>query len=215
MAAMIPVPIAIIEDDPIVRKSLSTFLEADAAFSLCSVAGSVEEFLENCELSITPQPSIILLDIQLPGVSGIEGIPLIKEKLPEVQIITLTTFEESEKVFAALCAGACSYLSKRSSLKQIREALIIVSRGGSYMTPSIARKVVEHFSEKPKVPTSALSPRQLEIVNALVDGMSYKLVADHLGISIDTVRSHIKKIYQVLEINSKGELIKKSLKGEI
>ena len=212
---MMPIPIAIIEDDPVVRKSLSTFLETDAAFALSSVAGSVEEFLENCDLSLAQKPSIILLDIQLPGISGIDGIPLIKEKLPEVQIVTLTTFEESEKVFAALCAGACSYLSKRSSLRQIREAIIIVSRGGSYMTPSIARKVVEHFTAKPKAPSTTLSPRQQQIVGALVDGMSYKMVADHLGISIDTVRSHIKKIYQILEINSKGELIKKSLKGEI
>lgn len=212
---MMSIPIAVIEDDPVVRQSLSSFFQADAAFSLSSVAGSVEEFLENCDFSLQPQPSIVLLDIQLPGISGIEGIPFIKEKLPQVQIVTLTTFEESEKIFAALCAGACSYLSKRSSLKQIREALIIVSRGGSYMTPSIARKVVEHFVEQPSPSTSSLSERQKEIVRALVAGMSYKMVADHLGISIDTVRSHIKKIYQTLEINSKGELIKKSLKGEI
>lgn len=209
------IPISVIEDDPVVRKSLVTFLETDAAFSLCTAAASVEEFLETCDPALSPVPSIILLDIQLPGISGIAGIPLIKEKLPDVQIITLSTFEESEKIFAALCAGACSYLSKRTSLKQIREALIIVSRGGSYMTPSIARKVVEHFNDTPKPIGSTLSARQQEIATALVDGMSYKMVAEHLGISIDTVRSHIKKIYQILEINSKGELIKKSLRGDI
>ncbi len=211
---MTQIPIAIIEDDPVVRKSLSTFLEMDAAFSLTSAASSVEKFLEICEVKLTAPPSIILLDIQLPGISGIDGIPLIKAKLPDVQIVTLSTFEESENIFAALCSGACSYLSKRSSLLQIREALIIVSRGGSYMSPSIARKVVEHFTAKSKAP-SILSLRQQEIVKALVDGMSYQMTAEHLGISIDTVRSHIKNIYTLLEINSKADLIRKSLNGEI
>ncbi|MFQ5448049.1 MAG: response regulator, partial [Saprospiraceae bacterium] len=198
--------LAIVEDDPIIRESLSTFLGEDPRFELQLLAVSVEDFLTDLQANPGLTPSIILLDIQLPGISGIEGIPLIKEQLPGADIIMLTTFEESETIFAALCAGACSYLSKRVSLLQIRDAILIVSRGGSYMTPSIARKVVEHFSPKPQKTQSPLTPRQHDIAQCLVDGLSYKMVADRLGISIDTVRTHIKNIYNVLEINSKGEL---------
>lgn len=208
---MKPIALAIVEDDPIIRESLRTFLGDDPQFELVYTAVSMEDFLQVLEREPHIRPSIILLDIQLPGQSGIEGIPAIKKLRPGIDIIMLTTFEESDKIFAALCAGACSYLSKRVSLLTIRDAILTVHRGGSYMSPGIARKVVQHFAPLPKKEEGPLTSRQREIVDCIVDGLSYKMAADKLGISLDTVRTHIKHIYHVLEINSKGELIRKTL----
>ncbi|MDZ4747534.1 MAG: response regulator transcription factor [Saprospiraceae bacterium] len=208
---MKPIALAIVEDDPIIRDSLRTFLGGDPQFELVHTAVSMEDFLQTLQQDERISPSVLLLDIQLPGQSGIEGIPSIKKLRPGIDIIMLTTFEESDKIFAALCAGACSYLSKRVSLVTIRDAVLTVHRGGSYMSPSIARKVVEHFAPVPKKEDGPLTARQQEIVDCIVDGLSYKMTADKLGISLDTVRTHIKHIYQTLEINSKGELIRKAL----
>ena len=208
---MKPITLAIVEDDPIIRESLRTFLGDDPQFDLLYTAASMEDILQTLETDPRMVPSVIMLDIQLPGQSGIEGIPAIKKLRPGVDIIMLTTFEESDKIFAALCAGACSYLSKRVSLITIRDAIVTVHRGGSYMSPSIARKVVEHFAPIPKKEDGPLTVRQQEIVDCIVNGLSYKMAADKLGISLDTVRTHIKHIYQILEINSKGELIRKSM----
>lgn len=209
---MKPIDLAIVEDDPIIRESLRTFLSTDAQFNLVYSALSIEDFLKVLTEDARITPAIILLDIQLPGQSGIEGIPAIKKLRPEIDIIMLTTFEDSDKIFAALCAGACSYLSKRVSLVTIRDAILTVHRGGSYMSPSIARKVVEHFAPVPKKAEGPLTVRQQEIVDCIISGLSYKMTADKLGITLDTVRTHIKHIYQVLEINSKGELFRRTLK---
>ncbi|MCB0637007.1 MAG: response regulator transcription factor [Lewinella sp.] len=211
---MDPIYLAIVEDDAVVRKSLETFLDRDPLISIVAVSPTVEHFLALLSAHAAEPPTTLLLDIQLPGLNGIQGIPLILEQLPEIDIIMLTTFEDSERIYAALCAGACSYLSKRTPLQGIHDALLTVHRGGSYMSPSVARKVVEHFKPKPKPAAVELTDRQLDIVQGIVDGLSYKLIADRLGISLDTVRTHIKNIYRALNINSKGELIRKAIKGD-
>jgi len=205
------IKMAIVEDDEVVRQSLHAYFRANPQFEVVETAASVEAFLTALKADYRMLPDIVLLDIQLPGMSGIQGIPLIRDARPDADIIMLTTFEDSEKIFAALCAGACSYLSKQSSLVNIREAVLTVSRGGSYMSPGIARKVVEHFAPKPKDRDPLLTERQQEIVQCIVDGLSYKMIADRLQISHDTVRTHIMHIYRALNINSKGELIRKML----
>ncbi|WP_026211561.1 response regulator [Lewinella cohaerens] len=207
------ISLAIVEDEQIIRKSLTTYLGKNPEFELFQVSTSVEGFLAAAANSGQKGPDVILLDIQLPGINGIEGIPAIKTLFPEVDIIILTTFEDEEKIFAALSAGACSYLSKRTPLQRIQEAILTVYRGGSYMSPSVARKIADHFMPKQKVEENAiLTARQQDIVNGIVDGLSYKMVANRLDISLDTVRTHIKHIYRALNINSKGELIKKAIK---
>ncbi len=208
--------LAIIEDDTVIRESLEAYLGAHPAIQLSIVAGSVEEFLEKAGThGRQPKPDVLLLDIGLPGMSGIEGIRHIKQKFPDLDIIMLTTFEEDDKIFKSLCSGACSYISKRTPLPTIQEAIFTIYRGGSFMSPSIARKVVQHFMPKKRKEEDLLSPRQQQIVEGLVDGLSYKLIADKLSISIDTVRDHIKNIYRVLAVNSKAEVIRKSLDGDI
>ena len=206
--------LAIVEDDPIIKESLETLFESNRAVALQSSCTSVESFMERFDNFKDTDINMVLLDVGLPGMSGIDGILKIKEKFPEADIVMFTTFEEEEKIFKALCNGACSYISKRTSLARLTEALFIIHRGGSYMSPTIARKVVQHFAPKPvEKEKTILTNRQLEIVDNIVEGLSYKMVADKLSISIETVRDHIKKIYRTLHINSKAELIKRSLDG--
>lgn len=207
--------LALVEDDPIIRESLKSYLSVNPAIDIQLVAVSMENFLTQVKAVSDLRLDLVLLDIGLPGMSGIDGIHHIRQRFPEADVVMLTTYEEDESIFQALCAGACSYISKRTSLAKVQEALFVVRRGGSYMSPSIARRIALHFLPKPTVTTSPLSLRQQEIVEALVDGLSYKMIADKLHISIDTVRDHIKRIYRALEVNSKAEVIRKSLNGEI
>lgn len=199
--------IGIIEDDPLIQDSLVTILAVHPGLEIVQISDSVEAFLDILKKQDL-RPDIILLDINLKGMSGLDGIPFLRDKLPDADIIILTTFEDRDKIFKALCAGACSYLSKQTSIKDILHAVLTVKNGGSYMSPVIARKIVDHFAVVPR--EESLSPRQQQIVQAIVDGMSYKQIAAELFISIDTVRSHIKKIYRTLEVNSKAELIRKA-----
>jgi len=208
---MNPIYIAIIEDDMVVQESLIEFFSLQANIETVLVANSVERFFELIkDGEFTPK--ILLLDINLPGISGLEGLPLIKKKLPEIDVMMLTTFDETDKIFEALSCGACSYMSKRISLQKILEAVQIVSKGGSYMSPAIARKIADYYAPKRK---QLLTSRQMEIVEGIVSGKSYKMIASDLFVSIDTVRSHIKNIYKTLEINCKAELIRKSFNNEI
>ncbi len=209
------VAVGIVEDEPIVRESLVTFFNDQFNVEVVCQVNSLEAFQTMYEDGRNQAPDVLLLDIGLPGISGLEGLRIIKKIVPDTDVIMLTTYEESETIFKALCAGACSYLSKRSSLSQILEAVTVVSQGGSYMSPSIARKVVKYFSPSDHSKKELLTPRQQQIVSGLVEGLSYKMIADKYIISIETVRDHIKKIYKKLQINSKAELIKLSIDGDL
>ncbi len=203
---------AIIEDEELVRESLSGLLQEHPLFDLVSSFSSVENFLDDYT---TDQIDVLLLDINLGGgMSGLKGLRHIKNKVPKIEIIMLTTYDDSDRIFKALCGGATAYLTKRTPFKKITEAITIVSRGGSYMSPNIARKVTEYFLPKKHRETN-LTPRQSQVVDAIVDGLSYKMIADRLSISVETVRDHIKKIYKKLEVNSKSELVRKKMEGRI
>ena len=210
---MSTITLGIIEDDQLVQESLKEFFHAQAEIDCVLMSSSVEDFLTSI-ISLKTLPEIILLDINLLGMSGIKGIPLLLNELPKADIIMLTTFEDNDSIYKALCAGSCSYLSKKTPLKKIKEAIEVVHKGGSYMSPSIARKIVNSFAPKQNK-SNLLTPRQKEIVAEIVDGKSYKMIANDLFVSIDTVRTHIKNIYKALEINSKAELIKKSYDNEL
>lgn len=203
--------IVLIEDEKIVRSSLSGLIQNYPGLSLSYAFSSVEECLEQ---NTKRKVDIILLDIGLKtGMSGLLGIKYLKEKFNDVNIIMLTTYDDSDRIFKALCAGASAYLTKRTPFAKVVEAIQTVYRGGSYMSPIIARKVVDYFA--PKKVKYDLTPRQQQITEGVVDGLSFKMIADRLQISTETVRDHVKKIYRKLEINSKTELIKKKFDGEI
>ena len=208
--------ITLIEDVPSIRENVSKFINLHDEFEVCKTFDSVESFILSVDHNSAFCPDIILLDIGLPGMSGVEGIPHILDKLPEVDIIMLTTYEEEEVILKALCSGACSYISKKASLKQIVEAIRIVAEGGSYMSPSIAREIVNHLLGGPKKTiTNSLTERQNQILKGLSEGKSYKHISEELFISIETVRTHIKKLYRHLQVNNKAEAIAMYLQGKI
>lgn len=206
------VRIIAIEDEPLIRESLSQLFAAVDHQELILAAESVEDFHE--QYQNTMEPDIVLLDIQMPGMTGIQAIPGIKKKCPGADIIMLTTYENSESIFSALELGAVAYLSKEESLVNISKAVDTVHIGGSYMSPQIARKVLRRFESPDNLVFEQLTPRQKQIAEAIVDGLSYKLIADRLFISVNTVRDHIKSIYTTLHVNSKTELINKVIKNK-
>jgi DNA-binding NarL/FixJ family response regulator len=209
--------IAIVEDNVKIRDLIQKFLQMQGDIRCDHAYGSVEQLLQVMREGDVPH--IILMDIDLEGMSGIDGMKLIKSKFPDIEIIMLTVYHDSHKIFNSLRAGASGYLLKHTSLPEIKEAIDVVLNGGSPMSPQIARKVITHFNA-PEQPTdeksdSGLTMREQEIVVGLVDGLSYKMIADRMDISIDTVRAHIRNIYKKLHVNSKAEVIAKSLRGEI
>ena len=208
------ISVAIVEDDQEIRTVIEQYLNRREDFECLFACGSVEEFLE--ELSSENQPDQVLMDIGLPGMSGISGIRLIKERYPEIDVVMLTVYQDAHKIFDSLRAGASGYLLKNTPLREIGESLKLLHEGGAPMSPQIARKVIEFFSGTgASAPGSPLSPREKEIVIGLVDGLSYKMIADRMTISPETVRFHIKNIYKKLHVHSKAEVIAKSLRGEI
>lgn len=205
---------AIIEDITDIREGLSGYLDTQQDIICKTAVESVESFLALCPLEYPPD--ILLLDIGLPGMSGLTGIKFIKEKYPDINIIILTVYEESGKIFQALCEGATGYLIKNTPFPKIKEAIEEVYKGGAPMSPLIARKVIEHFNPaKSRQKITPLTETEKKVVAGLVDGLSYKMIAASNKVSIETIRFHIKNIYKKLHVNCKAEVITKSLHGEI
>lgn len=209
------IQVALIEDDEDIRLGLGKFLNKQENMTCPIYVDSMEAFLAIKSKDF--QPDVILTDIGLPGMSGLDGIPLIKNRYPDADIIMITIHDDANSIFDALCAGASGYLLKNTPLQDIKSSVEMLFNGGSPMSPAIARKVIAHFSQqsKPEKEASILTPREKEVVQGLVDGLSYKMIADRVSISIDTVRHHIKNIYKKLHVNTKADVIRKAMKGEI
>ena len=205
--------VGIVEDDKEIRGAVKEYLDDQQDFTCSLACESVESFMNH--LSADTLPDIILMDIGLPGMSGINGIKLIKEQHPDINLIVFTVYHDSDKIFQSLCAGASGYLLKNAPFSEIKQAIKIVHEGGASMSPQIARNVIDFFQGPKRKPDSVLTDKEREIVMGLVDGMSYQMIADQSYISIETVRSHIKSIYKKLQVHSKAELIKKSFEGSI
>ncbi len=212
-----PAVISMIEDVVDIRENVSKFIELHDEFELSETFGSIESFLQYSEVHPGYRCDILLLDIGLPGLSGIEGIPLIIDKIKDIDIVMLTTYEEEDIILQSICAGACSYISKKSSLTQIVDAIRIVKMGGSYMSPSIAREIVSYLKvgQPAVVEENSLTDRQNEILKALAEGKTYKVISKELFISVETVRSHIKKLYKHLQVKNKAEAIAMYLQGKV
>jgi DNA-binding NarL/FixJ family response regulator len=205
--------LAIIEDVEEIRNGLKEYFIDHIIVKTVKTYESMEDALAEIEGGFIPD--IVLSDIGLPGMDGISGIKKITTLAPSCDIIMLTVFMDSDKIFNALCAGATGYLLKGTPMAEIEKAILEINRGGGYMSPSIARKVVEHFKTPVKKEDSQLTDKERAVIDGLLDGLSYKLIADRLDIPIDTVRFRIKSIYKKLHVNSKGEILSKALRGEI
>ena len=211
--------VAIVEDSAGLRGSLAMLIGGTMGFELIGSYSDAESAIENLPQT---NPSVILMDIQLPQKSGIDCIREIKPRLPNAQIIILSMHQDESRVFEALRAGAIGYLSKDTPPSVILEAIEDAHRGGSPMSSSIARMVVSHYQSPDRKSDSnqdlpeepRLSPRETEIVELLVKGFRYKEVADHFSCSINTVREHLRRIYVKLHVSSSREAVVKYLRGQ-
>lgn len=205
--------VVIVEDSKTIREGLKLLIEGTEGYSCTAAYSNCEDLLDVVEkLKI----DVILMDIDLPGISGIEGIKRIKKISSDILILILTVYDENELIFEALCAGASGYLVKKTPPAKLLDAIKEAYEGGAPMTSNIARKVVDFFQKnKPLEKESeniSLTKREREVLSGLVDGYSYKAIADKLNISVDTVRFHFRNIYKKLHVHSQSEAVVKALK---
>lgn len=203
------ITVSIIEDHDDIRKTLALIVNKADGFSCISTYGDCESALKTIE---EDQPDVILMDIGLPGMSGIEGVKRIRKIVPDTEIIMVTVYQDDKRVFEALCAGACGYLTKNVSPARLLAAIQDAHDGGSPMSANIARMVVKSFRIESESP---LSNRETEVLRELCDGKSYKMIADDLSISETTVHSHIKSIYRKLEVHSQTEAVAKAFREKL
>lgn len=207
-------PIGIVEDNDALRKTVALLLESGNNYRVVLSERNCNKIIE--KLADT-MPQLLLMDIDMPGINGIDGVKLIKQHYPAIQIIMFTVFEDDEKIFNSLMAGASGYILKKTPGPKILEALQDVKEGGAPMSPAIAQKVIAMFtgSRKASAQQYKLSAREVEILNGLVKGDTYKELAQRLTISVETVRSHLKNVYEKLHVNSKSEAVALALKEKI
>jgi len=208
------VSIVIFDDNPGRRESLRMLLESKVNFLVTGEFPDCNQVKEQIALL---HPDVVLMDIQMPGVDGIEGVRIIKEFFPDIHVIMQTVFEDDEKIFDAMRFGASGYILKKTDPQQIIIAIEDVLKGGSPMTPSIATRVLHFFRKQHDIRPDqyGLSDREMEILQFLVDGLSYKMIADKVNISYNTVNSHIKKIYDKLQVHSVSEAVSKAIRNNI
>ncbi len=206
---ILPLRLAIIEDNIPFRETLEAVLNTTAEIR---VVATLKDCGQIVPVFREANPQVVLMDIELKGSdSGIEGVKIVRNYFPDAKILMFTVFEDEERIFQSICAGASGYLLKKTPPDEIVKALVEVYEGGAPMTPSIARKALQLFRERmaPVAENNTLSAREREILLALSEGFTYQKIADKLFISISTVRTHICHIYEKLQVNSKVEAIRK------
>ncbi|HTI72859.1 MAG TPA: response regulator transcription factor [Candidatus Limnocylindria bacterium] len=204
---ILKIAVSIVEDDAPARQILAGWLARAEGFTCLSQHGSVENAVE---LLPAVQPRVVLMDINLPGMSGIEGVRKLKPMLPNTQFVMLTVYEDADHIFDALAAGATGYLLKQTPLLELLEALKEVDGGGSPMSSNIARKVVQSFEQRRLAQSSDaedLSPREHEVLDLLARGYLYKEIAESIGISLPTVNTYIRRIYEKLHVHSRAQAV--------
>ncbi len=204
--------VIIVEDNKTIREGLHLLLNATEGLCCPAVYESCEEMLADVA---NQKPDLVLMDIELPGMTGIQGIRKVHELLPELLVIMLTIYEDNERIFDALCADACGYLVKKTPPKRLIEAIREAVAGGSPMTSHIARKVVsllKNFEKRSSDPEIKVTEREREILEELSRGSSYQQIGAALFISVDTVRYHIRNIYRKMQVHSQSEAVAKALR---
>ncbi|HKQ73751.1 MAG TPA: response regulator transcription factor [Blastocatellia bacterium] len=209
-----PIRVAIVEDDRALRDGLGMLINGTPGYACVGAFRSVEDALRSMSNNV---PDVLLLDIQLPGMPGSEGVKPLQETYPQLEIIMLTVLAEQEKVFESICNGACGYLLKETPPARLLEAIREAHEGGSPMSPEIARKVVKLFQKTgpPEKFDDQLTPQELRLLKLLAQGYSYGRAADQLNISLNTVRDHIRSIYDKLHVHSKSEAVSKALRNRL
>ena len=209
------IKVAIFDDNRILREGLFQLIEGSQGFKCVGAFANCDHLIKNLKES---RPDVVLMDIEMTGLSGIEAVKILKENFPEIKVLMETIFEDNNKIFDSICNGAEGYILKNTSPVLILSAIKEIYEGGAPMTPSVASKVLKMFK---KNSTSSfkeetdLTEREKEILRSLVDGMSYKMIAATYFISIDTVSGHIKNIYKKLQVHSKSEAVAKAIRGKI
>ncbi len=202
--------VSIVDDEVDLRESISGYVSSAKGLRCVSVHSSGEEALANLPKE---KPDVVLMDITLGGMDGIECVRRLKPLMPNTQIVMLTVFEDTERIFSALAAGASGYLLKRLAPAKLLEAIREVHEGGSPMSAPIARKLVQSLQSPVRAQAGAeLSPREREVLDSLAEGQAYKQIADKLGVSIHTVRNYIRRIYEKLHVRSSAEAVAKYLR---
>ena len=210
--------VAIFEDNKLVRDALEAILNGTPGFTCCGVFADGNNWERNIKSS---QPDVVLMDIEMPGLSGIEVTQHINENFPEVKILIQTVFNDSEKIFHAMCAGASGYILKNDPPHKYLEAINEVYNGGAPISPSVAKKMLGFFSNKNVILASPgstdyqLSEREQEILHLMVDGDNYKDIAAKAFISYETVRTHVKHIYKKLHVASRSEAVMKAIQQRL
>jgi DNA-binding NarL/FixJ family response regulator len=206
--------VSVFDDNDSLRDSLFYLISGTPGFAVAGAYPDCTGILEHLKKD---KPHVVLMDLDMPGLNGIEATALIKDNFPDINVLILTSYDESIRVFAAIQSGATGYLLKKTPPAKILESIIDVSQGGSPMNSSIARKVLDFFCEKKNITVNEydLSDREKQVLGCLVDGDSYKMIADNCFISMGTVRSHITNIYKKLHVNSKSEAVSKAIRERI
>lgn len=211
-----PITVSIVEDSEQLRSTLTRMIGRAEGFQHLGDYGTAEDALEAIPKN---PPNVVLMDINLPGMNGVECVRKLKQLAPTTQVVMLTAYEDTENIFNSLAAGASGYLLKRSKSAEILEAIRDVQNGGSPMTTHIARKVVQSFQASAATATAAatepseeLSPREQEVLDLLSQGFMYKEISDKLGISFETVRTYIRRIYEKLHVRTRTEAVAKALR---
>lgn len=212
MIESVTIRVAIIEDHDDFREGLYHILQGSEGFRCVGRYASIEEGVPRL-----PPADVVLLDIRLPGKSGIEGIALIKQKYPATQVIMLTVYEDDTNIFAAIRAGADGYLLKKTQPARLLQAIQEAASGGMPMTPLVARQAVTLLKShlRPEAQTVRFTPRESEILILLTEGLNYAMIGERLFISLDTVRNHIRHIYEKLHVHTKAEAVAKAIKGNM
>jgi DNA-binding NarL/FixJ family response regulator len=205
------VRVAIIEDSAEIRSGLSALIGSAPGFACTAAYRSMEEAIAGLPSDV---PDVVLVDIGLPGMSGIEGIRVLKERFPKLLSIVLTVYGDNERIFDALCAGASGYLLKKTRANELLQAIRDTVKGGSPISPDVARRVVDIFRRfrRPEEPQHDLTPHELRLLRLLIDGHGYKTAAAELNVSVNTISFHIRNIYEKLQVHSKSEAVAKALR---
>jgi DNA-binding NarL/FixJ family response regulator len=208
------IKVAIVEDRREIREALTMLTNGTAGFRCAGVYRTMEEALAGIDREL---PDVVLADIGLPGMSGIDGVRILRERHPDLLMMMLTVYDDDERIFDALCAGACGYLLKQTSPARLIESLTEAVQGGSPMSPGVARRVVELFKQirPPGRADYQLTPHELRLLKLLVEGHNYKTAAAELGVSFHTIHFHMRNIYEKMQVHSKSEAVSKALRDRI